>query len=295
MGCSSGLTPNRSSPDLEIIPDFCKLNVARTDSPFGLETAYKLVSLTIRLSWITYPRKRRITVENQNLAIDRCMEVQHHLALGNEPTQTIDLHSLFRYEAGKSGVFDLSDVASTSLGKLLDALPVPVLLVDQWFCIAFVNQACEQFRVNSKGIKGSRFTDLLPNPDDTARANTLTIKTMALLERAFADRKPQRAEAILEIEKHRMWSRLHLRSVRLGFDRYIMVIIEDVTYERAKQRMSQKGEKELREALVESQERVREVTRKLSETKLELQRETAQHEETKTQLRDCLERTETNK
>ena len=68
-------------------------------------------------------------MENQNLAIDRCMEVQHHLALGKQTAQTIDLHSLFAYEAGKSGVFDLSDIASTSLGKLLDAIPVPVLLI----------------------------------------------------------------------------------------------------------------------------------------------------------------------
>jgi hypothetical protein len=144
-------------------------------------------------------------------------------------------------------------------------------------------------------MKRSRFTDLLPNPDDPARADTLRTKTMTLLERVFADRRPQKAEAILEIEKHRIWARLHLRPVRLGSDRHIMVIIEDVTSERTHQRVFQKDEKELRKALVESQERVREVARELSETKLELQRETAQHEETRRQLRDCLKRTETNK
>ena len=158
----------------------------------------------------------RISVENQNLAIDQCIEVQHHLALGKQTAQTMDLHSLFAYEAGKSGVFDLSDIASTSLGKLLDAIPVPVLLIDQWFCIAYVNQACQKLSVNSKGMKGSRFTDLLPNPDDAARAVTPRTKTVTLLERVFADRRPQRAEATLEVGKHRIWARLHVKRPRIG-------------------------------------------------------------------------------
>jgi nitrogen-specific signal transduction histidine kinase len=238
--------------------------------------------------------KRSMTVDNQNRAIDRCVELEGHLALGNEPTQTIDLHSLLTYDAGKSGVFDLSDISSTSLGKLLNALPVPVLLVDQWFCIAFVNHACEKLRINSKALKGSRFTDLLPNPDDATRAKTLESKTMDLLEKTFADRKPQKAEAILEIEKHRIWSRLNLRSVRLASARYIMVIIEDVTYERAKQRMSQKDEKELREALTELEHRVEQTRRELSETEQKLRLERIQHEVTKKQLSLYLENEKSN-
>lgn len=233
-------------------------------------------------------------MDKQNLPIDPCVDVHDHLALGDEPTQTIDLHGLFTYDVGKSGVFDLSDIKSTSLGKLLNALPVPMLLVDQWFCIAFVNQACEKLGVNCKGVKGSRFTDLLPNPDDAARAKILENKTVDLLERAFADRKPQKAEAILEIEKHRIWSRLHLRSVRLTSDRFIMVIIEDITYERAKQRISQKGEKELREAVMELEQRVEQIRRELSETEQKLKAEAAQHDETKRQLRACLQEKRNN-
>jgi len=203
--------------------------------------------------------------------------------------------SLITSEVGQSRLFDLNDFGSASFGKLLDALPVPVLLIDQWFCVAFVNQSCEKLSINYRDMKRSRFTDLLPNPYDAARANTLRIKAMTLLERVFTDTRPQKAEAILKIGKHRIWARLHLRSVLVVSDRYIMVIIEDVTSERTHQHAFLKDEKELRKALVESQERLRQVTGELSETKLELQRETAQHEETKTQLRDCLERTETNK
>ena len=233
-------------------------------------------------------------MENQYQAIDYYITSQQRVVLGDEPTQTIDLQGLFTYDEGKSGVFDLSDITSTSLGKLLNALPVPVLLVDQWFCIAFVNQACEKLRINSKDLKGSRFTDLLPNPDDATRAKTLESKTMVLLERVFSDRRPQRAEAILEIGKHRIWARLHLRSVRLGSDRHIMVMLEDVTSERTQQRVFQKEEKQLREALGELEKQVQQLIGELSETEEKLWQETARHEETKGQLKACIENRSNN-
>ena len=229
-----------------------------------------------------------MTVDNQIPEMDCSVEVGH-LALDNEPTQTIDLHSLFTYDAGKSGVFDLSDIKSTSFGKLLNALPVAVLLVDQWFCVAFVNEAFEKLGADSKAVKGSRFTDLLPNPDDAARAKILENKTVDLLERTFADRKPQKAEAILEIGKHRLWSRLHLRSVRLTSDRYIMIIIEDITYERANQRISQKGSMELREAVMELEQRVERIRQELSETEQKLKMEMVLHDVTKRQLEAYLQ------
>ncbi len=226
---------------------------------------------------------------NQNLQFDSSVTSRYSFTLGSEPTQSIDLQWLLSADAAQSGVFDLSDIGSTAFGKLLDALPVPVLLVDQWFCVASVNASCEKLSANYREIKGSRFTDLLPNPDDAARATTLRSKTVTLLEGVLSDRRPRRAEAILEIEKRRIWARLHLRSVRLGLDRLIMVIIEDITSERTFQHVVQKDEKELRKALAELQDRLGEVTRDLSEAKLELQRETAQHEETKKQLKACLE------
>jgi len=172
---------------------------------------------------------------------------------------------------------------------------VPVLLIDQWFCVAFVNQSCEKLGKNFEDMKGSRFTDLLAYPEDSARADSLKTKGMTLLERVFADTGPQTAEAILEIGKHRIWARLHLRSVRVVSDRHIMVIIEDVTSERTHQHAWHKEEEELRKALVESQERVRQVTRELSEIRLEPQWETAQREEATRQLGACAENKRRNR
>jgi hypothetical protein len=231
----------------------------------------------------------------EDLAVDESVKTPQHLPLGNEPTQTIDLQGLFTDDVGQSGFFDLTDIASTSLGKLLDALPLPVLLIDQWFCIAYVNQSCEKLGFNCKGMKGSRFTDLLPNCNDATRDDAMRTKTMTLLEQVFADRKPKKAEAILESENHNIWARLHLRSVRLLSARHILAIMEDVTSERTHLKIVEKEDKQLRKALLEEQQRGRVVTRELCETKLELQRVTALHEETTRQLSACLERTRDGK
>lgn len=228
-------------------------------------------------------------MNTENLAFNHEVTEMPHLPLGNESTQTIDLQSLFAPDLSQTGVFDLRDIASTSFGKLLDAVPVPVLLIDKWFFVVFVNQSCEKLSPDYKGIAGVRFTDLLPNPGDPTRATTLKTKTMKLLERVFADRSPQRAEAILEIGAHRVWTRLNLRSVRLSSDRHIMVIIEDVTSERTNQRAFQKGEQKLRESLVTLQDRLRRIVHELVETQQRLNQETVAHAETKQQLRGLLE------
>ena len=73
-----------------------------------------------------------------------------------------------------------------------------------------------------------------------------------------------------------------------------MVIVEDVTYERAKQRVLQKDEKQLRDALGELEKQVQQLIGELSETEEKLCQETARHEETKGQLKACIENRSNN-
>ncbi len=228
-------------------------------------------------------------MNNENLALDHDATEPSHMSLGDESTQTIDFQGLFASDVSQTGVFDLRDIASSSFGKLLDALPVPVLLIDKWFLVVFVNQSCSKLGIHYRQMKGMRFTDLLPDPGDTARARTLKTKTMELLERVFADRSPQRAEAILDMGSHKIWARLNLRSVRLSSDRHIMITVDDVTSERTNQRASQKDEQKLRESVTELKERLRRIVRELAETQQKLKRETAEHEETKRHLRALFE------
>jgi hypothetical protein len=223
-------------------------------------------------------------------AFDSSQEQFHpHLALESEPTQTIDLKGLFAPDLSASGVYDLRSIGATALGKLLEAIPIPIMLIDKWFFVAFANKAFSKISEDYKDIQGARFIDVLPTPGDEQRARLLTEKTMALLERVFAERKPLQAEAILEIAERRIWARLHLRSIRVNSDRHIMVIIEDVTTERSQQRISDRDERRLREAAQQMKSRIRELNDELAETRERLEREIGEHSKTKDALSDCLE------
>ena len=216
-------------------------------------------------------------------------ELYPYLSLQNEPTETIDLQGLFASEFSASGVVDLRSIGSTALGKLLEALPIPMMLVDQWFCVAFTNSAFSRISPDYREIHGERFIDVLPSPKDEQRGRVLMEKTTALLERVWVDRKPARAEAILEIGGKRIWARLHLRSIRVNSDRHIMVMIEDVTSERSQHRVSQRDEKKLLQIVQEMKTRLGQMNEELSKTRERLDREIAEHAKTKDALSKCLE------
>jgi hypothetical protein len=194
--------------------------------------------------------------------------------LPSTPTSTIDLNALFGPDVSATGMFDLGGIGSTELGKLLEALPVPVLVINQWFCIAYANESCTRLSPDYRYIIGLRFTDLLPTTKDAGRANSLAGKAVKLLESVMSERKPRNAEAILEIDGRRVWARLHFRSVKIHSERYIMVIIDDVTEERKQHFQSRKQEVAFRQMVSDLRKTIDELTRELERTKglLELER-----------------------
>lgn len=219
---------------------------------------------------------------------DEQPDLAQHIRIENEPTQTIDLQGLLLPEFSSSGVFDLRGIGTTALGKLLEALPIPIMLIDKWFFVTFANRAFSSISEDYKEIQGARFIDVLPSPDDAERARLLAEKTMALLERVLSDRKPQQAEAILKIGNKRIWARLHLRSIRATADRHIMVIIEDVTAERSQARISRRDEKKLQQAFQHLKRRSQKLDEELTKTKQQLEIEIAEHARTKEALKQCL-------
>jgi len=186
---------------------------------------------------------------------------------GGLATQTIDLNSLFSADVYETGSFDLRSIASTTLGSLLNALPIPAFLVDGLLSVVFANDACSKIGSDCHLMHGVRFVDLLPYPVDAAKALALSAKAESLLERAFHTRKPQRAEAILKIHERRIWCRLHIRSVRLASERYLLVLIEDLTSEKKQQRLSQREEIRLRRAYHEMDHELRERVAELQESR----------------------------
>lgn len=196
----------------------------------------------------------------------------HALSGENVATNTIDISSLFESDVHLTGSFDLRSIGSTSFGKLLNALPIPALVIDQWHHLVFVNQACERISVRADMV-GQRFEQLLPSPSAADRAQILADKIGLLFERAFETRKPQTAEAILQLGEHRLWSRLHLRSVRMASQRHVLVIIEDLTGEKTQQILSQRGERQLRREHHELEKRFLHLKEEVERLQASLKRE----------------------
>jgi len=211
----------------------------------------------------------------QDVSIPRLTEA------GDVSTQTIDLSNLFTADVHDTGSFDLRSIESSSLGSLLHALPMPVFVIDSYYCVAFANQACHKITPDWDQIRGLRFADLLPYPGDEGKAETLVRKAQTLLERAFQNRRPQRAEAILQISGNKLWCRLHIRSIRLASERYLLILVEDLTSERTEQRLKQREELRLRKAYHEMETALSQRTCDLHESEERLREESLHMERAK--------------
>ncbi len=140
-------------------------------------------------------------------------------------SETIDLGSLFNKDVTSSGSFDLRGFRATSFAKLLEAVPIPALLVSPARTVMFCNQACRKIGAAYDKMQGEEFSSLFPSPEDGIAAE-------ALIQKVLAKRTPLVTEGILGTGKTRMWGRMHLRSVRVEKQRLVLVIVEDITLEK---------------------------------------------------------------
>ncbi|AFM23186.1 PAS domain S-box protein [Desulfomonile tiedjei] len=184
-------------------------------------------------------QKRKLMSQKDLPSFDEPVEDDAAIKLlrnSNVATETIDLNNFFAPSLTSSGSFDLQEVPKTSFGKLLKALPIPVFLVDKSFCITFFNDACEKISTNCASLLGIRFSSLFAEPKTCQAAQ-------AVIERVFSERKPQVKTALMQFEKHRIWARIYLRSVRLGTERSVLVLIEDLTSEKKQILLNEKYKK----------------------------------------------------
>src|SRR5271157_4306799 len=102
-----------------------------------------------------------------------------------EPTtESLDLTGLFGRNSTATGSFDLRGVQAKSLHKLLDSLPMPVLLVDDVYAVAYANDSWNKAIGKFDKIEGREFDRLFPDQKQAAEVHNL-------LDRTFADRKPR--------------------------------------------------------------------------------------------------------
>jgi len=144
-------------------------------------------------------------------------------SLDQESTQTIELTELFARELTTTGSFDVrGGIWKTTFGKVIQALPLPTLLIDQSFRIVVANQAWEKISLKCEEMQDPLFSCFFPKA-------SVARKVQAILEDVFSSRKPVVANGTLEIGDYTIWARMTFRSIRIMEERFILLLVEDLT------------------------------------------------------------------
>ncbi len=153
-------------------------------------------------------------------------------------TETIDVNPFFSKELDMSGSFDLTGIIETSLGKFLNALPIPVLVVDSDNLVIYANEAYEARNSEDDSIVGRGFLNLFPSREQW-------FKVQEMMKAVLVLRKEQVAPFMLNRRGGKLWGRLCMRPIRIGADRFVLVVIEDRTAEMKQILLTRKNEEEL--------------------------------------------------
>jgi PAS domain S-box-containing protein len=136
----------------------------------------------------------------------------------------------------ETGSFDLSWITKVSFGKLLEAIPMPVLLIDVSGIVQFANHVFLGMTRDTSTIIGASFFTLFPRADEAHQVRSA-------LARIFAERQPQVNEGALHVQGNHLWCRVHFRAVRVGSERSALALLEDLTPERRELTLNEKYKK----------------------------------------------------
>ncbi len=193
-------------------------------------------------------------------------------------TETINLSSLVKRQETGTGSYSFDQLRPNPIAKLLDALPMPALLVDENQTVTFANTACRAMGLNFEESGSFAFNKLFPNPSDS-------VKAQALIQYVILNRRQKMWEATVGIEARRIWGRMHFRSLRYEDKRLILVLVENLTLEKKQQILNQRHQEELRKAHAELEIHVAERTAELVRMNEELQHEITTRQEVEKSLR----------
>ena len=98
--------------------------------------------------------------KNTELPGDLWADEGHSLA----SSEIIDLSSWFTKDLTLSGSFNLCGVGNTTLGRLLNAIPVPTGLVDNDYRFTFCNEAWQKLSSQSVKMEGESFLEMFLIP-----------------------------------------------------------------------------------------------------------------------------------
>ncbi|MEW6348817.1 MAG: ATP-binding protein [Thermodesulfobacteriota bacterium] len=141
-------------------------------------------------------------------------------------SHTIDLTAPRTTALEMARASDLEWSSRPSLGKLLEAIPIPTLLIDRSHRILFVNKALSGVHEDYLNISGSRFSSLFPSPKKAEMAE-------AMAEKVFVERRPLHLEGLLQINDAFMWGRMNICAVRIKDERLLLALVENLSNEKS--------------------------------------------------------------
>lgn len=194
-------------------------------------------------------------------AIDDERTSPDYLRQGAAATETIDLTSLFTKDVTASGSFDIrEEIWATTFGKVLQALPIPVLLIDHSHNIIVATQAWRKMAGGYEKILGNPFAGLFAK-------RSVALEAESLVKKVFSTRRTATWEAVLEIDNKKIWGRFTFRSIRTKDRRLLLVLVEDLSLEKKQVLLDRKYKKELEKRV---EERTEELRKKNEELVLEI-------------------------
>ncbi len=179
------------------------------------------------------------------------------LRRGNESTETIDLKGLFEEEVTDSGSFNIgSNIWTSTFGKVIQALPIPVFLVDQSRNVTAANQACQKISPDYEMVVGKPFSQLFA---DSSYAR----ESESLANTAFSTGKTTVWESLLKISDKSMWSRLTIRPIRIRSQRLLLILVEDLSLEQKQRMLDSEYKSQLEQRVKERTEELRKLNEEL--------------------------------
>jgi diguanylate cyclase (GGDEF)-like protein/PAS domain S-box-containing protein len=169
-------------------------------------------------------------------------------------------------DVSSSGSFDLRGFRTSALAKLLNVLPLPALLLNNKQSVVFINEAGKSMVPNHEEYVGRTITSLIPYPDHAQLALTL-------LDKVNVEKGLHVHEFAMGTSENPIWGRVRLRSLRLGRDRMILMLVEDLTNEKKQYRLIKGQEEKLRSARDTLEQKVQERTSDLLLTNEHLKEE----------------------
>ncbi len=141
-------------------------------------------------------------------------------------SQTIHLNSLFTRDVTATGSFDIrGDIWASTFGKVVQAMPVPALLIDTYGEVITANEAWKKISPDYEEMIGAPFSGLFA---ETATGEN----AQSLLNEVFSTRKSRVGEAVMRIGKSLIWARMTYRPIRIVDLRLVFLVVEDLTREK---------------------------------------------------------------